>query len=202
VIQDSTDIVLASASKARSKLLLGAGLSFTINPADLDEKTIKTKFRTEKRTACETAVALAEAKALHVSKNKPESLVIGADQMLDCEGVWYDKSGSPEVLLEHLKSLRGKTHHLVVGVAVAKGGEILWRYEDSTKLVMRDFSDEFLEDYVGSVGYLVEGSVGGYHLEGLGVHLFEEINGDYFSILGLPLLPLLRFLRSQGIVEK
>ncbi|MCW9034542.1 MAG: Maf family protein [Rhodospirillales bacterium] len=202
MIQNSNGLVLASASKARSRLLLGCGLSFTIDPANIDESIVKEKYKASGKTAGEAALRLAQEKAVAVSKKKPDMMVIGADQILYCQQNWFDKPGSPEGLREQLRTLRGKIHQLVCGLCVAYNGEVVWTHRDATQMTMRDFSDEFLDDYVESVGYLVEGSVGGYHLEGLGVQLFEKIEGDYFTILGLPLLPLLDFLRDQGILEK
>ena len=198
---EHSGLILASASKSRARLLLGAGLSFTIDPADIDEDLVKISYRDAGRKAYEAALQLAEDKALKVSEKEPEAIVIGADQILHCDGQWFDKPGDLEGLRHQLEVLQGRTHQLVCAVTVVQRGAVLWRHYDSTRMTMRDFSPEFLQNYVDTVGQMVTGSVGGYHLEGFGVHLFEKIEGDYFTILGLPLLPLLGFLRSQGIVE-
>ncbi len=202
MIQNSAGLILASASKARSRLLLGCGLSFTTDPANIDEDVVKLEYRAAGKPAREAALRLAEEKALKVSRKQPKAIVIGADQILFCKDQWFDKPGSPEGLRAQLTALRGKEHQLVCGLSIAYDNNIIWTHHDTTYMTMRDFSDDFLDDYVDSVGYRVEGSVGGYHLEGLGVQLFDKIDGDYFTILGLPLLPLLGFLRDQGILEK
>jgi len=194
-------LILASASKSRARLLLGAGLSFTTDPADIDEDLVKISYRESGRKAYEAALQLAEDKALKVSAKEPDAIVIGADQILHCDGEWFDKPVDRDGLIKQLTTLRGRVHQLVCAVTVAHQGKILWRHYDSTRMTMREFSPAFLDTYVENVGDMVTGSVGGYHLEGYGVHLFEKIEGDYFTILGLPLLPLLGFLRSQGIVE-
>jgi len=204
-MQNSSGIILASASKARSRLLLGSGLSFTIDPANIDEEVIKEEYKKEGKPAAEAALRLAQEKALKVSKKNPQAVVIGADQILYCQRDWSlspHKPGNQESLRQQLTVLRGKAHQLVCGLCIAYDGEVVWTHQDITQLTMRDFSDEFLTQYVESVGNLVEKSVGGYHLEGLGVQLFEKIDGDYFTILGLPLLPLLAFMRDQGILNK
>lgn len=195
-------LILASASKSRARLLLGAGLSFTIDPADINEDVVKVNYRETGRKAYEAALKLAEDKALKVSAKEPNAIVIGADQILHCDGQWFDKPGDREGLIKQLTALRGKAHQLVCAVTVVYQGQLLWRHYDSTRMTMRDFSPEFLESYVDTVGQMVTGSVGGYHLEGFGVHLFEKIEGDYFTILGLPLLPLLGYLRSQNLLER
>jgi len=196
------ELILASTSKARSRILLSAGLSFAVEPADIDENPMK-KTEAEKGSSAETvAQVLALAKAQFISNRHKDALVIGCDQMLDCEGVWYDKPATDAVVAEQLKSLRGKTHRLISAVSMVKNGEELWKTVGVTQLTMRNFSDAFLDDYIDKVGRLVKGAVGAYHFEGLGIQLFEKIEGDYFTILGLPLLPLLDFLRTQGVVKE
>ena len=199
--REHSGLILASASKSRARLLLGAGLSFTIDPADINEDLVKISFQESGRKAYEAALRLAEDKALKVSEKEPNAVVIGADQILHCDGLWFDKPGDLAGLRKQLEALQGRAHQLVCAVTVVQHGEVLWRHYDSTRMTMRNFSPEFMQNYMDTVGQMVTGSVGGYHLEGFGVHLFEKIEGDYFTILGLPLLPLLGFLRSQGIVE-
>jgi septum formation protein len=149
--------------------------------------------------AADTAVALAELKASRISRQLPQCLVIGADQMLECNDIWFDKPVDIDHARAHLLSLRGKTHRLANAVCVAKGGTILWRHVDEARLLMRNFDEAFLESYLTRAGEDILSSVGAYQLEGLGAHLFARVEGDFFSILGLPLLPLLDFLRGHKI---
>lgn len=195
-------LVLASASSARAELLRRAGVSFTVAPAVIDEAEIKAAFRAERLGVAECANALAEAKALRVARRHPDALVIGADQMLVCDGAWFDKPADRAAARAQLVALRGKRHELISAVCVVRGGERLWHFVDRSALVMRDFSDAFLDTYLDAAGADVLGSVGAYRLEAIGVQLFARIEGGYFAILGLPLLPLLDFLRGHGIVAK
>jgi len=186
-------LILASASKARAKLLQGAGLDITCLPADLDEDIIKA----EGLPVVETAVKLAEAKAKAVACENPDRYVIGADQMMECEGQRFDKPVSLLQARDHLQTLRGKTHHLISAVAIVKDDQTLWTHHQSATLEMRAFSDDFLDAYLDEIGDDVLTTVGGYRLESLGVQLFQRIEGDYFTILGLPLLAVLEFLRCE-----
>jgi septum formation protein len=170
----------------------------TRDPPRVDEEEMKLSFQGEGADPAACAVALAEAKADRVSRRHPGALVIGADQMLDCEGVWFDKpAGRPQARAQ-LVALRGRTHVLTSAACVCRDGQRLWHTVQQARLTMRSFSDEFLDEYLSAVGDDVTGSVGAYRLEGLGVHLFARVEGDWFTILGLPLLPLLDFLRGQG----
>lgn len=191
-------LILASASSARRALLAGTGLAFETIPADLDESRLKADLVDSDTET--VALSLSEAKAKAISKTRPEALVIGADQILDCEGRRFDKPRDPDEAKRHLLTFRGKTHRLVSGLCLARGGEIVWRHVAVAHLTMRSFSNDFLEDYLARSGPEILESVGVYRLEGLGVHLFDHIDGDYFTILGLPLLPLLAALRTQGVV--
>lgn len=193
-------VLLASASIARAALLKNAGLEFEILPARVDEEELKRSLKASGASAAETAIALARQKALKISRARPDILVIGADQMLDCNGVWFDKPEDLEQARAHLLSLRGKTHFLENATCVAKGGAIIWHYSNRAKMQMRVFSDAFLDQYLDQVGDAVMTSVGAYHLEGTGAQLFDGIEGDFFSILGLPLLPLLNFLRAHDVI--
>ncbi|NVK18704.1 MAG: Maf family protein [Methylocystaceae bacterium] len=190
-------IILASASKSRGDLLRGCGLDIKTIPADLDEDIIKEKGL----DVTTTAVELSKAKAHFISQKYPQSLVIGADQMMKCEGQRFDKPHSVDQAREQLKFLRGKIHHLISAVSIYKNETCLWSHHQRAELEMRPFSDKFLESYLDQVGSDVCTTVGGYRLESIGVQLFNRIEGDYFTILGLPLLAVLDFLRSQDIIE-
>ena len=193
-------VVLASASAARAAILTGAGIEVLRDPAGIDEDEIKHSFRAAGGDAAACATALAETKAIRVSARHPDTLVVGADQMLDCAGTWFDKPRDRSEARAQLAALRGKRHELVSAVAVVKNGAVIWRLVDRPRLTMRAFSDRFLDAYLAALGDEALASVGVYQLEGLGVQLFERIEGDYFSILGLPLLQLVDFLRSNGVV--
>ncbi len=193
-------LILASASTARRNLLLRAGVAVAIEPAHLDEAAIKASFRREGAPAADCAMALAEAKALAVARRYAGALVIGADQLLVCDGAWFDKPRDLAEAGAQLLALRGKTHELVTALAVVREDAVIWRAIERPRLTMRAFTPRFLDDYVAEVGDEVLGSVGAYQLEGRGAQLFARIEGDYFAILGLPLLPLLHFLRGQGVV--
>lgn len=193
-------VVLASASRIRAALLRQAGLDIVIEAAALDEAEIKESFRRERLDAASCAAALAEAKAERVSRHRPGALVIGADQLLVCGERWFDKPRDLAEARQHLLDLRGAEHHLVTAAAVLRDGAALWRTVETPRLAMRRFSDAFLDAYLAALGDAALSSVGAYQLEGLGAQLFARIEGDYFSILGLPLLPLLDFLRGHGMV--
>jgi septum formation protein len=195
-------LVLASASTARGELLRRAGLDVVVAPAAIDEAEIKAAFLAERRPAAECAIALAEAKASRIARRHPGSLVIGADQLLVCEGAWFDKPADLVAARAQLLALRGKSHELVSAICVVRDGQTLWHFVDRPSLTMRNFTDAFLDDYLATVGPDILGAVGAYHLEGRGVQLFARVEGNYFAILGLPLLPLLDFLRGHGIVAQ
>lgn len=195
-----TDIVLASASVIRQALLSSAGLHVRVDPAAIDEAEVKAGYRRDGRQATDLALALAELKALRVSSRYPDALVIAADQLLVCGDIWFDKPPDFDHARAQLMALRGRTHVLVTAVLTVRDGLRLWHHIEMPRLTMRDFSDAFLEEYLSSTGDDVLSSVGAYQLEGQGIQLFSDIEGDYFSILGLPLLPLLQHLRLQGTV--
>lgn len=195
-------IVLASASTSRANLLTAAAVPFVADPSAIDEDAIKGQFSGFDDGAGRAALRLAEAKAEAVSERRPGLLVIGADQLLECDGVWFDKPASIDAARSHLRALRGRTHCLYTAVAVAVDGRTLWNHLAVPTLTMRSFSDAFLETYLDAGGSALLSSVGAYRLEAGGVQLFTEIDGDYFSILGLPLLPLLAFLRAAGCVAR
>jgi septum formation protein len=193
-------VVLASASAARRALLTGAGLDVLRDPANIDEAVVKAAFRRERLGATNCAQALAEAKAKNVSPRHPGAVVIGADQLLVADERWFDKPSSLVEGRMQLLALRGREHALVTAACVVRDGAALWRFVDRPRLVMRSFSEAFLETYLAAAGDDLLSSVGAYRLEGPGAQLFASIDGDYFSILGLPLLPLLDFLRAQGVL--
>ena len=194
-------LILASASKSRASLMRAAGLDFEVVPAHVDEDAIKASLKQEGETAANCALALAEFKAGTVSQRFPEALVIGADQMLDCEGIWFDKPKDVAGARNHLTTLRGKTHMLPTSVAIALNGAPIWHHTAIPRLTVRDFSDAFLEQYLTDVGPAVTSSVGAYHLEGRGAQLFSKVEGDFFTVLGLPRLELLAFLREHRMVH-
>lgn len=195
------DLILASASAGRAALLTGAGISFSIEPAHIDEAAIKAKFSSKgKSDAQALAGYLSEEKARAVSARHKDAFVIGADQILSCAGRLFDKPANLAEARANLAFLRGRKHTLHSSVSVARAGEIVWRHTAHTTLVMRAVTDRFLDEYLTQAGDKVLSSVGCYQLEGPGVQLFEEIDGDYFTILGLPLLPLLAFLRAETML--
>ncbi|MGE0741492.1 MAG: nucleoside triphosphate pyrophosphatase [Hyphomonadaceae bacterium] len=194
-------LILASGSSSRRRMLEAAGLSFVVELPRVDEEAAKASLRAEGLKPRDQADALAELKALSVSR-KQSGFVIGADQMLAVEGETLDKPKDRNEARQHLQRLRGRKHELLTAAVVAREGAIIWRHVDTPRLKMRSFSDAFLDDYIAQAGDQVLKSVGAYQLEGLGAQLFESVDGDYFSVLGLPLLPLLAFLREHGIVPR
>ena len=193
-------VILASASRARGSLMRGAGLEFVQIPADVDEAAIK--HRMLKTGAAPEAIALelARAKALAVATHRPEAIVVGADQILECEGRCFDKPSGRAAARDHLSAFRGRRHRLISAVVAVRGTGIVWEHHDEARLTMRAFSDEFLDWYLDTAGSDILDSVGAYRLESLGAQLFEGIAGDYFTVLGLPLLPLLDYLRGEGVL--
>lgn len=189
-------IILASTSAIRRELLKKAGLQFDVAKPNVDEDKIKTELAEERPELI--AMALAKAKSLGVKANETSTIVIGADQVLSFNGEILNKPVDTAMARHQLLALRGQVHFLETAIACSQGGEVLWSHHDCAELTMREFSDKFLDAYLTSQGADVCTSVGGYKLEGQGVQLFAKIRGDYFSILGLPLLPLLGFLRSKA----
>lgn len=193
-----TPVVLASSSATRAHLLRDAGVTFSISPAAVDEGEIKISLQAENASAAHVAEVLAELKAQRVSNRHRDALVIGADQTLGFKGALFDKPESREAAREQLLALRGRTHELASACCVARAGAVIWREIQTARLTMRDFSDAFLDSYLVQAGPEVTASVGAYALEGLGAQLFARVQGDFFAILGLPLLPLLECLRQNG----
>ena len=196
----SPGLILASKSPTRRAVLDGAGVAYEAAGSGVDEDAAKAELLAKGASPREVAGALAERKALAVSAGRGE-LVIGADQTLEFEGRLYDKVETVAAARERLRAMRGRPHQLHSAVVVARDGAAVWREMESATLTMRDFSDAFLEDYLAVEGEAALGSVGCYRLEGLGVQLFSDIQGDYFTILGLPLMGLLDLLRREGVLR-
>jgi septum formation protein len=191
-------LILASASPSRRQLLANAGLAFEIEPSGVDEDEVTRSLLGERASPQEIATTLAEMKAVRVSSRHAGAMVIGADSTLACNGRLFDKPATLADARRQLLALAGQTHELWSSVVVAKGGARLWQASGRGLLTMRPISESFVDAYLARAGQAVCASVGAYQLEGLGAHLFSRIEGDYFTILGLPLLPLLAFLDEHG----
>lgn len=196
----SARLVLASSSVARQAVLTGAGVPFDAVGSGVDEDLAKVALKARHATPRQVAETLAEEKALAVSARRP-GLVVGADQTLEFQGQLYDKAETVEDARGRLRALRGQPHILHSAVVAAQGGAVVWRETQDATLWMRDFSDRFLNAYLAAEGEAVLGSVGCYRLEGLGVQLFSKVEGDYFTILGLPMMGLLDLLRTRGVLR-
>lgn len=191
-------LVLASGSASRRAILEKAGVPFTIDPADIDEGAVKAAFS---GTPAALALELAHRKALAVSARQPGKLVLGADQVLEFEGEAFDKARNLHEARARLEMLRGKTHALVGGLALVRDGAPVWQHQSRCEMHVRAFSDAFLDRYMNEAGSILTAGVGGYAYEGLGAQLFDRVDGDFFAVLGLPLLPLLAALREHGALE-
>ena len=191
-------LILASASKARADLLRKAGVDIEIAPARIDEDEVKAALRAEGASARDQADLLAEMKALAISRSRPGALVLGADQILDLAGRAFDKPATRAEARDHLLALRGQRHELLSAAVIARDGAPIWRHVGRARLQMRPFTETFLDDYLDRVGDAVTKTVGGYMLEGIGAQLFARVDGDYFTVLGLPLIETLGFLRLHG----
>jgi septum formation protein len=196
-------LILASASASRADILRNAGLIFRQIPSDVDERAIEADLASENMGQDDAfperlALALAEAKALAVSKDHPGALVIGADTVMACGGEVLHKPGTIEAARQQLMRLRGRAHSLFSAVCIASGANVAWRHCEGADLAMRDFSDEFLDAYCLAEGEELFRSVGSYRVEGPGIQLFSAMCGDVHTIMGLPLLPLLGYLRDTG----
>ena len=192
-------LVLASKSDVRGKILAAAGLRFEIRPTQVDERAVEKEAGVSDAAAA--AKLLARAKADAAASSLPGRLVLGADQTLARGAKRFSKPAGGAEAAAQLRELRGRTHELHSALALVRDGAVLFDCVDTARLTMRDFSDHFLDDYLAMAGHAATASVGGYQLEGIGIHLFERVEGDYFTILGLPLLPLLAFLRQSGFVD-
>lgn len=191
-------LVLASASASRAALLKAAGVTFITDPADLDEDALMAELRgADAQTVAST---LAQQKALHVSARHPGAVVLGGDSVIGFGGDHLSKCASLEEAKALLRRLSGQAHLLVSAAALAKDGALLWTHASPCRMVVRDLSPQFLDDYIAAEGPAILSSVGCYHFEGRGAQLFDRVEGDYFSVLGLPLLPVLAALRKEGVL--
>ena len=197
---NASPLVLASASLFRRRMLEAAGLGFTVVVPDVDEAAVKSKLLRSGASIKDIAQGLAVAKAEDVSAHLPDALVIGADQVLACGAEMFNKPASVAEAREQLVRLRGKTHELHTAVALAASGKAVWTRLQTAALAMRPFSDAFLADYLARLGERVRRTVGAYEIEGPGIQLMEDIEGDMFTVIGLPLLALLSELRARGAV--
>jgi septum formation protein len=192
-----TRLILASASASRRAVLAAAGLAFEVRPSGVDEAVVK---RSAAGDATAVALLLADLKAQAVARMEPDAVVIGADQILVCGEARFDKPDDPGEAASQLRALRGRTHELATAVVCYVEGRRVWQHTETPRLTMRDFSEDFLKTYLAAEGEAVTSTVGAYRVEGLGVHLFASIDGDHTAVLGLPLIPLLGFLRRRGII--
>ena len=196
----ASPVILASASATRAALLRSAGVPIAIDAALVDELELKASLRAAQAPAAAIAETLAELKGQRVSRRHDGKLVIGADQVLQCDGVIFDKPAHLPEARRQLFALRGRRHELLSAAVLVRDGQRLWHHVGRAELSMRNFSDSFVDDYLRSLGNAALSSVGAYQIEGIGAQLFARIDGDYFTILGLPLLPLLDVLREHGVL--
>ncbi|WP_184267566.1 nucleoside triphosphate pyrophosphatase [Brevundimonas bullata] len=196
VKNDGERLILASKSAARRAILTEAGVPFTVQVADVDEDALKAPGV----DPAALAVELARAKALAVSRHDADAWVLGADQTLAFDGGLVSKAPTLEAARERLIAMRGRSHQLHSGAALARNGQVVWSGVDTVEMKMRDFSDAFLDAYLAAEGAALLACVGSYRLEGLGSQLFEAVEGDYFTVLGLPLWPILAELRRAGVI--
>ncbi|SHL10350.1 septum formation protein [Roseovarius marisflavi] len=195
-------LVLASTSEIRQTLLRNAGLDFVVVPARVDEDTVRNSMLAEDASPRDIADALAELKATKVSQKHPEALVIGCDQVLNLQGRLLSKPTTPEEVRAQLGDMRGKRHDLLSAAVICEGGKPIWRHVGVVRMTMRAFSDAYLDDYIARNWESIRHSVGAYKLEEEGVRLFSRVEGDYFTVLGLPLLDLLSYLTLRGDIEQ
>ncbi|HLG90263.1 MAG TPA: Maf family protein [Alphaproteobacteria bacterium] len=192
-------VVLASGSASRRAMFEAAGINAILDKPDVDEDSLKRD--SAGLSAERTAARLARAKVDAVAPRHRGRIVIGGDQMLECDGEWFDKPVARAGAAEHLRRLSGRTHRLISAAVAVRDGQILWEGIDTAELTMRSLSADFIDAYLDAAGDRVLSSVGAYQVEGLGIQLFSEIRGDHFTILGLPLLPLLDVLRREGVLR-
>jgi septum formation protein len=195
-----SELVLASASASRHKMLTAAGVPFRVSAADLDETSLIADLWDKGSDAAAIAAALAQQKAVTVSRRSPGALVLGGDSVVAFGPEMISKCSSMAALKSQLQKLSGKTHQLISAAALAQDGAVVWRHTGMARLTMRVLSTAFLDDYLAREGHALLSCVGGYRYEGRGAQLFSQVEGDAFTILGLPLLPVLAALRAQGIL--
>lgn len=188
-----TEIILASGSQARKNMLQAAGVDFKAIPADVDEATLIENTQDPEHAA----TLLAQQKAQHISQQHQNALVIGSDQILECDGDMFCKAPDKSAAIKKLKTLQGRTHTLISAVSIAQNGKILWSHTSTARMTMHALSNDFITRYAEAAGDILTQCVGGYAYEEHGAWLFKKIEGDYFTILGMPLLPLLTYLREN-----
>ena len=194
-------LVLGSGSETRAHILRNAGIDFAIRRPEVDEEAMRRALIDRQATVETAALMLAAEKAIAVSRKIGDAWVIGADQILECDGRWFEKPRTAEQAINQLNNLSGRRHRVVASVAIARQCRQHWSFTDQAVLAMRPLDESFIRRYVKVMGEKAFESVGGYQIEGLGAQLFERVDGDHFTILGLPLFPLLGFLRSRGLIE-
>ena len=199
--RNARPLLLASTSKTRLKLLQDISLPVETQGADVDERSLEIGLQKDGAEPAQMALALARAKAIEVAQKNPGRWIVGADQTLALGAEQFHKPTSIEGASNHLHRLRGKTHQLHSAIICLNAGREVFAHVETARLTMRNFGDDFLEAYLAAIGSAVMQSVGAYQLEGLGIHLFDKVEGDHSTILGLPLLPLLAFFRLAGLVE-
>jgi septum formation protein len=200
-MQDNATIILASTSPFRRQLLENAGLAVRPVAPEVDERALEAPLEDTGVTPDEVALILAEAKAVEVSQRHPDAWVIGGDQTLSLDDRIFHKPQDMEGARRHLLALSGRTHLLNSAVVLARGGEACWRHVSTARMTMRRLDPAFIGRHLSRVGERALSSVGAYQVEGEGIQLFEEIEGDYFTIVGVPLLPLLAKLRELGVID-
>ncbi len=198
----SQPLILASTSATRQSMLRNAGVTFVSVSPRIDEISAKAAMLAENAKPLDVADCLAEMKARKVSEKHPEALVIGCDQVLDFNGVLIGKPDDQDTLRAQLRQMRGQTHDLLSAAVIYENVRPLWRYVGAARLTMHEFSDQFLESYIARNWERTRHAAGGYHLEGEGVQLFSSVQGDYFTVLGLPLIEVLSYLRLRGVIEQ
>ena len=194
-------LILASGSAARQQMLIDAGLEFKTQPADIDEEKIMQAMKKENASSGNIALSLAKEKARKISKENPDTYVVGSDQVLSLDDKMFSKVSSAEEARERLEEFQGKEHFLTSAVSVYKNAEDLWHKTDVAGLKMKPMDAQAIDKYMKIAGSALTECVGCYALEGAGIRLFKDIRGDYFTILGMPLLPLLNFLDEEGVLS-
>lgn len=197
---DNPSLILASGSKSRQEMLRNAGVLFDVIPADIDEEKILSSMASDGHDVKNIALKLSEEKSLKISDDNKEKYIIGSDQILSLNNKLYSKAKNKSQAKEKLLGLSGKTHQLTSAVSVTKNNQVLWSTFSQAQLSVKNLSEEKIDDYLDHAGDDIYNCVGCYALESIGIQLFDQIDGDYFTILGMPLLPLLTFLEKEGVL--